>query len=238
MLDDHGLVVAEVDPAWWWTPGRRRRSAAAWSTSTRWTSSATARTSCCAMAEAVGARSLNAAEVLGGTWSVDEAAEAFAPCATAPRNTGCSSISNGWRGRGSPTWPRRGRSCVGADTAQRRPERRHLALRPHRHHPRRPARPSGRSCARRPALRRAARGGGEPDRGDAARSGASPATGSSTSPATSAPCASIGVRCPGRRRGVLRRPPRHRGARRRGPRPRPTATRAGARARPPVARRP
>ena len=21
MLDDHGLVVAEVDPAWWWTPG-------------------------------------------------------------------------------------------------------------------------------------------------------------------------------------------------------------------------
>ena len=24
MLDDHGLAVAELDPAWWWLPGRRR----------------------------------------------------------------------------------------------------------------------------------------------------------------------------------------------------------------------
>ncbi len=77
MLADHGLAVAEVDPAWWWTPG----------------AAALGRTlvdvdpldvfrygedELLAMAEAVGARSLNAAEVLGGTWGVDDAADAFA----------------------------------------------------------------------------------------------------------------------------------------------------------------
>ena len=75
-LADAGLSVAELDPAWWWTPvtydaeslvaiddmevfcyGERDMFA---------------------IADAVGARSINAAEVLGGRWSVDEAAESFA----------------------------------------------------------------------------------------------------------------------------------------------------------------
>jgi sugar phosphate isomerase/epimerase len=51
MLDDHGLVVAEVDPAWWWTPGAPeigRSLVHHHAGSTPWTSFATARTSCCA----------------------------------------------------------------------------------------------------------------------------------------------------------------------------------------------
>ena len=64
------------------------------------------------MAEAVGARSLNAADVFGGTWSVEEGGRGLrGPCATGPRSRGCSSTSNGWRGPGSPTWRRRGRWC-------------------------------------------------------------------------------------------------------------------------------
>jgi sugar phosphate isomerase/epimerase len=76
MLDDHGLVVAEVDPAWWWTPGAERVTIPA--------ELDTMDVFChgeddlLPMAEALGARSLNAADVLGGTWTVEEAAEAFA----------------------------------------------------------------------------------------------------------------------------------------------------------------
>ncbi len=76
MLADHGLVVGEVDPAWWWLPGAadvhippevdpmdvfRFGEAEIF-----------------ALADAVGARSLNAVDVFGGNWSADEAAEAFA----------------------------------------------------------------------------------------------------------------------------------------------------------------
>ena len=76
MLDDHGLVVAEVDPAWWWTPGAADVTIPA--------ELDTMDVFChgedalLRMAEALGARSLNAADVLGGTWTVEEAAEAFA----------------------------------------------------------------------------------------------------------------------------------------------------------------
>ncbi len=76
MLADHGLTVGEVDPAWWWLPGAadvhippevdpmdvfRFGEAEIF-----------------AVADAVGARSLNAVDVFGGNWSADEAAEAFA----------------------------------------------------------------------------------------------------------------------------------------------------------------
>ncbi len=68
------------------------------------------------MAEAVGARSLNAAEVLGG--HVERRTKARRPsprCATAPRNTDCSSSWSGWRGPGSPTWRRAWEVVRGAD---------------------------------------------------------------------------------------------------------------------------
>ena len=78
MLADHGLVVAEVDPAWWWTPGAPDDRAQPGRASTLWTSFATARTSCWPWRKLVGARSLNAAEVLGGTWGIEEGAQAFA----------------------------------------------------------------------------------------------------------------------------------------------------------------
>jgi sugar phosphate isomerase/epimerase len=76
LLDDHGLAVAELDPAWWWTPG-----AASFSIPPeldpidvfRFGESDLFR-----MGEALGARSVNAADVLGGDWSVADAAEAFA----------------------------------------------------------------------------------------------------------------------------------------------------------------
>jgi len=76
MLDDFGLVVAEVDPAWWWTPGAAEVHIPA--------ELDTMEVFChgeddlLRMAEAVGARSLNAADVFGGTWSVEKGAEAFA----------------------------------------------------------------------------------------------------------------------------------------------------------------
>jgi sugar phosphate isomerase/epimerase len=77
MLDDHGLVVAEVDPAWWWTPGAADLGRSLVGVDPldvfRYGEDDLLR-----MAEAVGARSLNAAEVLGGTWTVDDAADAFA----------------------------------------------------------------------------------------------------------------------------------------------------------------
>jgi len=77
MLDDHGLVVAEVDPAWWWTPGAPEigRSLAEVDPLDVFRYG---EDDLLAMAEALGARSLNAAEVLGGAWTVEDGAEAFA----------------------------------------------------------------------------------------------------------------------------------------------------------------
>jgi sugar phosphate isomerase/epimerase len=76
MLDDHGLAVAELDPVWWWLPGAaevqippefdtedifRFREAELF-----------------AVAEALGARSVNAVDIFGGTWSTEDAAASFA----------------------------------------------------------------------------------------------------------------------------------------------------------------
>jgi sugar phosphate isomerase/epimerase len=75
MLDDRGLVVAELDPAWWWLPGAAQvrippevdeldvfRFGEA---------------EIFAIADALGARSLNAVDVFGGGWDTDDAAEAL-----------------------------------------------------------------------------------------------------------------------------------------------------------------
>jgi len=76
MLADHDLVVAELDPAWWWTPGAADvrvppeldpMDIFAFGPSELF-----------AAADALGARSLNAVDVLGGAWSTEEAAGCFA----------------------------------------------------------------------------------------------------------------------------------------------------------------
>jgi sugar phosphate isomerase/epimerase len=77
MLDDHGLAVAELDPAWWWLPGARETGEKLQSVDDQHVFEHDER-AMFAMAELVGARSLNAVDVFGGTWTLDEAAEAFA----------------------------------------------------------------------------------------------------------------------------------------------------------------
>jgi sugar phosphate isomerase/epimerase len=75
-LADHGLVVAELDPAWWWTPVAFDVESLA--------SIDDMELFCYGeqemfeIADAVGARSVNAVDVLGGRWGVDDAAEALA----------------------------------------------------------------------------------------------------------------------------------------------------------------
>jgi sugar phosphate isomerase/epimerase len=75
MLEDKGLSVAEIDPAWWWTPGAERvrippelddMNVFCFGASDMF-----------AIADAVGARSLNVVDVLGGKWTREEATEAF-----------------------------------------------------------------------------------------------------------------------------------------------------------------
>ncbi len=76
MLADHGLAVGELDPAWWWLPGASEIHIPPELDSEdifRF-----GETQLFAMAEAVGARSVNAVDVFGGPWDVDDAAEAFA----------------------------------------------------------------------------------------------------------------------------------------------------------------
>jgi sugar phosphate isomerase/epimerase len=76
LIADYGLVVAELDPAWWWTPG-----AAGFTIPEELDPVEIFRydeTELFRIAELVGARSLNAVDVLGGQWSVEEVALAYA----------------------------------------------------------------------------------------------------------------------------------------------------------------
>jgi sugar phosphate isomerase/epimerase len=76
LLADRGLEVGELDPAWWWLPGAadvQIPEAADAIQVFRY-----GEKEMFAIADAVGARSLNATDVFGGPWSVDDAAEAFA----------------------------------------------------------------------------------------------------------------------------------------------------------------
>ena len=75
LLRDHGLRVAELDPVWWWTPG-----AASFSLPAELDPIDVFRfgeTELFRIAEVLGARSVNAADVLGGDWEVAEAAASF-----------------------------------------------------------------------------------------------------------------------------------------------------------------
>jgi sugar phosphate isomerase/epimerase len=86
MLDDHGLVVAELDPAWWWLPGAADiRIPPEHDTEEVF---GFGEDDLFAVADALGARSLNAVDVFGGTWDVDQAAEAFAGLCTRAREHG------------------------------------------------------------------------------------------------------------------------------------------------------
>ncbi len=76
MLADHGLFVAEVDPAWWWLPGAAEVSIPPSLDSEDVFGFGEA--DLFALADVLGARSLNAVDVFGGEWSTEDAAEAFA----------------------------------------------------------------------------------------------------------------------------------------------------------------
>jgi len=76
LLADHGLSVAELDPAWWWLPGASEVHVPPELDQEQ--IFRFAEPELFAVAAAVGARSLNAVDVFGGSWSLDEAAAAFA----------------------------------------------------------------------------------------------------------------------------------------------------------------
>jgi sugar phosphate isomerase/epimerase len=76
LLADHGVSVAELDPAWWWPPGATHIRIPPELDEER--IFGFGERELFAVAGAVGARSLNAVDVFGGTWSLDEAAAAFA----------------------------------------------------------------------------------------------------------------------------------------------------------------
>jgi sugar phosphate isomerase/epimerase len=80
MLADHGLVVAELDPAWWWLPGASAVHIAPDLDDQEVFRFGEAELF--AMADALGARSMNAVDVFGGPWDIDAAAEAFAGLCT------------------------------------------------------------------------------------------------------------------------------------------------------------
>jgi sugar phosphate isomerase/epimerase len=75
ILAGHGLAVAELDPAWWWLPGADRIFPPEHDTEEvfRYREADLFR-----IADAVGARSVNAVDVFGGDWDLDAAAEALA----------------------------------------------------------------------------------------------------------------------------------------------------------------
>jgi len=76
MLDHHGLVVAELDPAWWWLPGAGEVHIPPETDPLDVFRFGEAEIF--AMADAVGARSVNAVDVFGGDWTIEAAAESFA----------------------------------------------------------------------------------------------------------------------------------------------------------------
>jgi sugar phosphate isomerase/epimerase len=75
-LEHHGLTVAELDPAWWWTPGEVDVSSLVAIDDMEVFRYGEAELF--EIADAIGARSINAVDVLGGSWGVEDAAAAFA----------------------------------------------------------------------------------------------------------------------------------------------------------------
>src|SRR5439155_7067084 len=76
LLDDHGLAVGEIDPAWQWLPGTAEITVAADDDPLEvfgYREDELFR-----IAEVVGARSINAVDVFGGEWGVEDAAAGLA----------------------------------------------------------------------------------------------------------------------------------------------------------------
>ena len=78
LLADHGLSVAELDPAWWWLPGAAEIGRSIRPEDDEQGVFAYGEDELFAVADAVGARSVNAVDVFGGEWTVDDAAGSFA----------------------------------------------------------------------------------------------------------------------------------------------------------------
>ena len=78
LLADHGLAVAELDPAWWWLPGAAEIGHTIRPEDDAEEVFRYGEDDLFGIADAIGARSVNAVDVFGGDWSVDDAAEAFA----------------------------------------------------------------------------------------------------------------------------------------------------------------
>ncbi len=76
LMADNGLFVAELDPAWWWLPGASEIHIPPEHDQQQIFRFGEAELF--ALAEGIGARSLNAVDVFGGSWSLNDAAEAFA----------------------------------------------------------------------------------------------------------------------------------------------------------------
>lgn len=76
MIRDAGLGVAELDLAWWWLPGASEIHIPPSLDTEDLFSFEEA--DLFVIADATGARSLNAVDVFGGTWDIGEAASAFA----------------------------------------------------------------------------------------------------------------------------------------------------------------
>ncbi len=75
MFADHGIEVAELDPVWSWLPGADRDVAPSQDPFGVLQPKVD---DFLRLADAVGGRSLNACDIFGGDWSLDDAAESFA----------------------------------------------------------------------------------------------------------------------------------------------------------------
>ncbi|MBV8236702.1 MAG: sugar phosphate isomerase/epimerase [Acidimicrobiia bacterium] len=78
LLADHGLRVAELDPMWSWLPGAADAGRTVRPEDDTEAVFRYSEEDLFGIGDALGARSVNAVDVFGGSWGVDDAAEAFA----------------------------------------------------------------------------------------------------------------------------------------------------------------
>ena len=116
MLDDHGLAVAELDPAWWWLPGAERHPHRPPSRQ-RGGVRVSARTSCSPWPMPWAPDRSTPWTSSAGRGTSTRPPRPSPGCAAERQSTGWWCTWNGSRGRRSPTWPPPSRSC-------RRPRRR------------------------------------------------------------------------------------------------------------------
>jgi sugar phosphate isomerase/epimerase len=78
ILDDTGLSVAEVDPVWWWLPGASETAASIPERYDVQDVFGFGPDELFRIADVIGARSVNAVDVFGGSWSIDDGISACA----------------------------------------------------------------------------------------------------------------------------------------------------------------